>query len=111
MKPACESLGYGGRRRESNITNSIHFKELTFKQFQYFLTNRYRALAFLNNKVVSNKTQYNSTVSNNSVVKSVVKFKALHVTITQCACCSDIHKMSSYKKLANQSVDQRRNFV
>ncbi|XP_045446869.1 uncharacterized protein LOC123655075 [Melitaea cinxia] len=104
----CLKLDPESRKQwEFNITSSTQSEDLpTLDQFKEFLTNRYRALEFLDTKVVSNK--YQSSTNKNS---NVVQFKSLHVTKYQCVFCSDNHKLSSCKKFINRTVDQRRDFV
>ncbi|XP_045458147.1 uncharacterized protein LOC123668458 [Melitaea cinxia] len=104
----CLKLDPESRKQwEFNITSNTQSEDLpTLDQFKEFLTNRYRALEFLDTKVVSNKYQSNTNKNSN-----VVQFKSLHVTKYQCVFCSDNHKLSSCKKFVNRTVDQRRDFV
>ena len=97
---------------EFNITNSSSSEELpTFLQFKEFLTNRYRALEFIDTKNVF-KPQYQGNSNNlQQNTNNSVKFKSLHVIKPQCSYCSDAHYLSACKKFAKETVDQRRNFV
>nr|XP_049703353.1 uncharacterized protein LOC126056028 [Helicoverpa armigera] len=91
---------------EFNITSNNSPEELpTFAQFTEFLTNRYRALEFLDNKPgSSSKGQSNYSGNTNKV-------NSLHVTGIQCPCCSESHKLSFCKQFYKMDCDARRSFV
>lgn len=107
----CLKLDSESRKQwEFNITDSTSSEELpTFEQFKEFLTNRYRALEFLDTKVVSNRSNY--SINSNQNQNTTVKFKALHVAKAQCEFCSDTHKLSMCRKFASRDVNHRRNFI
>ena len=85
------------RQWEFNVTNSNSTDELpSFQQFKDFLTNRYRAMEFLDSR---SNTYNKPQVSNNNYNLPVNKFKSLHVTKLQCPFCMEEHKLSFCKKI------------
>ncbi|CAH0722490.1 unnamed protein product, partial [Brenthis ino] len=92
---------------EFSVTNNNSSEELpTFNQFSEFLTNRYRALEFLDTKsaTVTKDSQYNNNVN---------KFRTFVASANkiQCAFCSEDHRIIHCKRFSNETVDARRNFV
>ncbi|XP_073948766.1 uncharacterized protein [Choristoneura fumiferana] len=74
----------------------------SFQEFKDFITNRFRALEFVETKKPSSGIHHFSQV----------KPRVLHtVQNTQCPCCSEIHKITFCKQYAALDVNARRNFV
>ncbi|KAL0852869.1 hypothetical protein ABMA27_012663 [Loxostege sticticalis] len=82
----------------SNVSDELP----TYKQFCDFLTNRYRAMEFLDPRFNFNNRNQNLPVN---------KTKSMHVSNTNCPFCSEEHKLSFCQKFKNESVDSRREFV
>ncbi|KAL0870822.1 hypothetical protein ABMA27_005746 [Loxostege sticticalis] len=94
------------RQWEFHVSNNSSADELpTYANFKEFLTNRYRALEFLDsgsNSVKKSQTQSNPPVN---------KMNALHVTHVKCLYCSEAHTLAFCKQFAKETVDARRDFV
>ncbi|KAL0848892.1 hypothetical protein ABMA28_013294 [Loxostege sticticalis] len=77
----------------------------TYEQFCSFLTNRYKAMEFLDPKL-----SFNETVKDTHV--SINKITSMHVTnIVSCKFCSKKHTLDCCGKFKRESVDSRRKFV
>lgn len=94
------------RQWEFNASDENASDELpTYKQFQEFLTKRYRALEFLDprsNITPKSQSRYNLPVS---------KVKSMHVTQGQCVYCSEEHTLANCTAFKRNAVESRRNFV
>ncbi|KAL0880273.1 hypothetical protein ABMA27_002730 [Loxostege sticticalis] len=89
------------RQWEFNATDCNSSDELpTYKQFQEFITKRYRAIEFLDSRsnAVNRSTPLNKT-------------KSMHIANVKCPVCSEEHKLNFCKKFCSESVESRRNFV
>ncbi|XP_028176994.1 uncharacterized protein LOC114364858 [Ostrinia furnacalis] len=74
----------------------------TYEQFKCFITQRYRALEFIE----PNKYHKNVNVDNNQG-----KLKTFHVLKQNCVYCDQEHKINYCSQFMKQSVDDRRDFV
>ncbi|KAL0808815.1 hypothetical protein ABMA28_012492 [Loxostege sticticalis] len=94
------------RQWEFHVSNNSSSDKLpTYANFKEFLTNRYRALEFLDsgsNLVKRSQTQSSPPVN---------KMNALHVTHVKCLYCSEAHTLAFCKQFAKETVDARRDFV
>ncbi|XP_063538106.1 uncharacterized protein LOC134747412 [Cydia strobilella] len=92
-------------RKQWELTASMQTTEETlptFEQFKDFITNRFRALEFIETK---------KTVNHNPT-PITYKARALHVAQgSQCPFCSESHKIIFCKQFVKQDVDSRREFV
>lgn len=93
---------------ELNVTTNTTSDVLpTFKQFQEFLTSRYRALEFIEPN--SRRVECKNTVRHDSV-----KPKVLHATSSSnivCEYCSGNHKLCFCKKFSSENYEKRHDFV
>ncbi|KAL0809310.1 hypothetical protein ABMA28_011521 [Loxostege sticticalis] len=88
---------------ELHVSSNVGSDSLpTYEQFKSFITQRYRALEF----VEPNK--YNKAVK---VDNGQGKSKAFHVTKYSCVYCGQEHKISTCSQFLKNNVDERRNFV
>lgn len=91
------------RQWEFSVTTNISSDELpTYNQFKEFLTQRFRAIEFLDTKSTAG---YRSQTN---------KVKALHVaneTKISCPFCTEGHRLSQCKNFQQKTVDFRRKFV
>lgn len=94
---------------EFNITKHNSSEELpTFIQFAEFLTNRYRALEFLDGKSNSGSKGQSHQNSNSNTNK----ISSLHVADIQCSLCAEPHRLSNCKQFVQKlDCDARRSFV
>lgn len=99
------------RQWELNVATNLTSDDLpTFTQFKEYLTNRYRALEFLEpkgaNKTPSAYAKPSSSGSNKPQVLHVTKAPTL-----ACEYCSEPHKLCFCKKFASDDYIKRHEFV
>lgn len=98
---------------ELNVATNVSSDSLpTFKEFQRFLTNRYRALEFIEPKQPHKPTTFNSKapINNNKFTNTKV-LHATNVSKMSCEFCGEEHKLCYCKKFASQDFEQRHEFV
>ncbi|KAI5651448.1 hypothetical protein NE865_00692 [Phthorimaea operculella] len=94
---------------ELYVANSLKSDELpTFDQFKEFITNRFRALEFVDQR------SFNKPLPTSSAVN---RFRSMHIAggsdeqSSPCTFCSGDHKLHSCSQFANLESDARREFV
>lgn len=92
-------------RKQWELTASVQNADdslPTFDQFKEFITNRFRALEFIETKKTPSQ----------HAVPITYKPRSLHVVQgSQCPFCSEYHKITFCKKFTKEDVDSRRSFV
>lgn len=94
---------------ELHVTTNVASDALpTFVQFKDFLTSRYRALEFIETKVVNKPIPSSSKFSTNNKAKVL---HATNVTKINCEFCGDEHKLCFCKQFISQNYEKRHEFV
>lgn len=98
---------------ELNVATNVSSDSLpTFKEFQRFLTNRYRALEFIEPKQPHKPTTFNSKAPiNNNKFSNTKVLHAANVSKMSCEFCGEEHKLCYCKKFTSQDFEQRHEFV
>lgn len=96
---------------ELNVTANVKSDDLpTFSQFREFITGRYRALEFIDQKPSHKTTTYNVRPSNSQLSYQQTLHVA-EVTKLSCEYCNETHKLCFCKGFARLDYDAKHQFV
>lgn len=91
------------RQWEIHVSSNVDSDSLpTYEQFKVFMTQRYRALEFIEPNKINKDVKVDNVQG---------KLKAFHVTKYSCVYCGQEHKISYCSQFLKINVDHRRDFV